>query len=79
QSALYVKENVAKDKPTLSKTNIMDVNKKLKVMASEQGAKYIDLNPIIQESKEDLYAYDGIHVQPQFYIQWLEKLRGIVK
>ncbi|SHH94522.1 Lysophospholipase L1 [Clostridium collagenovorans DSM 3089] len=78
QSALHVKEETAKDKPLLSRANIDEVNKKLKTMASQQGAYYIDINTIFENSTEDLYAYDGIHVQPKFYIKWLELLRAAV-
>ena len=78
QSALHVKEETAKDKPLLSRANIDEVNKQLKTMASQQGAYYIDINTIFENSTEDLYAYDGIHVQPKFYIKWLELLRAAV-
>lgn len=78
QSALHVKEETSKDKPLLSRANIDEVNKQLKTMASQEGAYYIDLNVIFENSTEDLYAYDGIHVQPKFYIKWLELLRATV-
>lgn len=78
QSALHVKEKTGKDKPLLSRANIDEVNKQLKTMASQQGAYYIDINTIFENSTEDLYAYDGIHVQPKFYIKWLELLRAAV-
>jgi hypothetical protein len=46
-------------------------------MCEEEGIPFIDNGAIIEEHK-DLYATDGVHLQPDFYRYWAEnQLLGV--
>lgn len=49
----------------------------IRLMCEEEGIPFIDNGAIIEEHK-DLYATDGVHLQPDFYRYWAEnQLLGV--
>jgi len=54
--------------------NIAEYNERLKALAAEKQADYIDLSPLVSEHPE-LYDTDGIHFQAEFYPLLLEFLK----
>ncbi|AWZ47950.1 hypothetical protein C3495_03590 [Clostridiaceae bacterium 14S0207] len=76
QSVLYVRADKAKQNKYLTKQRIDNINDSLKKMIQNQGGKYININPIVENSKKDYYEPDGIHVIYDFYPVWAKLVRA---
>jgi len=74
QSVLPVNDEFLKFKNHVNKTKqILSVNKKLKKLAAEYGANYIDLFPMFAMENNKLnpkYSNDGLHLTGDGYLLW---------
>mgnify|MGYP005988079873 FL=1 len=62
--------------------NIMDTNKRLKILAKKMDIKYIDLHKKMRNTKKYLkekYTYDGLHLSEDGYEQWKMILRNYIE
>lgn len=51
--------------------DIVEINKKLKKLASDEDIAYVDVHPVLVDSNGDFkkeYAYDGLHPNAQGYL-----------
>jgi len=57
------------------------LNDHIKQLASESGAIYLDLHPVMEDAKGELkadFTADGVHLNPQGYQVWLKELKKTV-
>lgn len=78
QSPLSVKEASIKDNPRLTNENIDRFRAAVEEVCNEVQVHYVDANSII-EKDESLRAQDGIHLNYDFYVQWLSLLEKAMK
>lgn len=78
QSPLSVDEARIKDNPRLTNENIDRFRAAVEEVCSEVNVNYVNANSIL-EKDESLRADDGIHLNYDFYIQWLSFLEKSMK
>lgn len=74
QSVLPTRGNFAKHNP-----NILDLNRRIKSLASEFKADFIDLHSLFADEKGELkqeLTNDGLHLLPEAYHLWASLLEG---
>jgi predicted alpha-1,2-mannosidase len=79
QSVLPVEDAVHWTRPNAS---ILEINKQLKAHCEEIGITYIDLDPIFADENGKLdkkYSIDGLHVNGQGYLKWVEIIKPLIK
>lgn len=57
------------------------LNERVKDLAAENGAIYLDLHPVMEDEKGELkdeYTGDGVHLTEAAYAAWLKKLEETV-
>lgn len=74
QSPLSVAEGNLNASPRLTNENLDKLRAVVKAVCEEVQVNYVDINPIV-EKDESLRAQDGIHLNHDFYIQWLAQLQ----
>lgn len=58
--------------------HINEYNEKLKELAKNEKAEFIDLSPIFEKNK-DLHVQDGVHFKSNYYNLLLEQLKSSIK
>lgn len=61
---------------------VLSLNERLKVIAQENGAEYVDLWPVLADSASGKlkkeYTNDGLHLTGEGYKTWVEAIRPLV-
>ncbi|MEG2935810.1 MAG: GDSL-type esterase/lipase family protein, partial [Clostridium sp.] len=78
QSPLSVEEASIKDNPRLINENIDRFRTAVEEVCNEVKVHYVDANSIVENNKS-LRAEDGIHLNYDFYVQWLSLLEKAMK
>lgn len=78
QAPLSVEEASIKDNPRLTNENIDRFRVAVEEVCNEVQVHYVDANSIIEKDKS-LRAEDGIHLNYDFYVQWLSLLEKEMK
>lgn len=78
QSVLPIAPFVEDNRSDLRNSHLKECNEGLIKMAKEENISYIDIASLLNESNRNLYAGDGIHFQPKFYIMWLNYLDNVI-
>ncbi len=78
QSAIYV----SKKKKNWQKINtqVDELNKSLKQLATEKNLTYVDINSKLSNNLalEEKYTYDGIHLMGGAYAEWKDLIKPII-
>jgi lysophospholipase L1-like esterase len=67
---------------TVTPTEIAALNEELSRLASEHGARFVDLSPAFRDALGELrgdLTRDGLHLNTAGYFTWREKIGGLVK
>jgi lysophospholipase L1-like esterase len=57
---------------------IVSVNRELKALAKKQGCHYFDLFSHFEQSDDDLFDFDGVHLNNRGYRLWARELERYV-
>lgn len=83
ESVLPVNPGVGRFPSLQGKTEvIMELNRRLRLLASESGHTYIDLFSVMADSENQLprkYSVDGLHLNYEAYRVWTEAIRKYVR
>lgn len=83
QSILPINPNVTERFPDHKRNhqNILEANKRLKLLAKTYNIKYINLHRVMRNAKKHLktkYTYDGLHLTEEAYKEWGKKISKYV-
>lgn len=59
--------------------SVSALNKRIEIIASQQGATFINLHPLFADERSELqsaYSVDGIHLKPAAYVAWVAYLKA---
>lgn len=77
QSIIHVSQEHSDSEPLENNARVNAYNKVIKTYANGKNIKYINLNPCFDDENHALVAEsttDGIHMKPQYYELWVNKL-----
>lgn len=83
QSVMPINNNITKYKSLIGKEKtIKQFNERIKQIAAQQGATYVDLWPALADKQGNLkraYTNDGLHLTGAGYKAWSDAIRNLVK
>ncbi len=77
QATMHVAKKGEKPKSGITNERINQLNEKLKILADEMGATFVDLNPVYDDATgmtDPKYTNDGVHLYSKYYPLWRDYL-----